>query len=58
MRHRTVSEPCQRVLRSRVGDLLDAQARGSATVEAVSVAVGDQVGEGTIVVLFAAEKAA
>ena len=33
-------------------------APAAATVEAVSVAVGDQVGEGTIVVRFAAEKAA
>ncbi|MEJ0043999.1 MAG: biotin/lipoyl-containing protein [Rhizomicrobium sp.] len=29
-------------------------APGAATVEAVSVAVGDQVGEGTLVVRFAA----
>ncbi|MEJ0025382.1 MAG: biotin carboxylase N-terminal domain-containing protein [Rhizomicrobium sp.] len=33
-------------------------APGAATVEAVAVAVGDQVGEGTLVVRFVAEKAA
>ncbi len=33
-------------------------APAAATVEAVAVAVGDQVGDGTIVVRFAAEKAA
>jgi 3-methylcrotonyl-CoA carboxylase alpha subunit len=33
-------------------------APAAATVEAIAVAVGDQVGDGTIVVRFAAEKTA